>query len=81
VAYDQHGSIKTTIPLDPQDEVGRPHLETTEKFYPLIHPYLRVSMKNKLGGVMRIGVNWSQWYKATDTEPVEIPLADIIKES
>lgn len=81
VAYDQHGAIKTTIPLDPQDEVGRPHLQTTEEFYPLIHPYLRVSMRNKLGGVMRIGVNWSQWYKATDTQPVEIPLANIIKES
>ena len=80
VAYDQHGSIETTIPLDPQDEVGRPHLETTEEDYPFIHPYLRVSVKNKLGGVMRIGVNWSRWYQATRTEPVEIPLADLIKE-
>lgn len=80
VAYDQHGSIETTIPLDPLSEVGRPHLNTTEGFYPELHPYLRVSMKNKLGGVMRIGVNWSRWYKATRTEPVEILLDDIIKE-
>jgi hypothetical protein len=81
VAYDQHGSIETTIPLDPQDEVGRPHLQTTDKYYPYVHPFLRVSMKNQLGGVMRIGVNWSRWYKETGTEPVEIPLTTIIKES
>jgi hypothetical protein len=80
VAYDQHGSIESTIPLDPQDEVGRPHLQTTERYYPAMHPYLRVSMKNKLGGVMRIGVNWSRFYKATGLEPVEIPLTTIMKE-
>lgn len=80
VAYDQHGNIESTIPLDPQDAVGRPHLATTEQYYPVIHPFLRVSMRNKLGGVMRIGVNWSRWYKATNTEPVDFPLATIIKE-
>lgn len=80
VAYDQHGVIESTIPLDPQDEVGRPHLESTEEDYPYVHPFLRVSMRNKLGGVMRIGVNWNRWYKATESEPVEIPLAEIIKE-
>lgn len=80
VAYDQHGSIASTIPLDPQDSVGRPHLATTSEHYPTIHPFLRVSMKNKLGGVMRIGVNWIQWYKATKTEPVDFPLDLIIKE-
>lgn len=80
VAYDQHGSIETTIPLDPQDEVGRPHLESTEKYYPNVHPFLRVSMKNKLGGVMRIGVNWSRWYKATGTEPTDVPLALMMEE-
>lgn len=80
VAYDQHGSIETTIPLDPQSEVGRPHLETTEKDYPDLHPYLRVSMKNALGGTMRIGVNWSRWYKDTGTEPVKVPLTELIKE-
>lgn len=81
VAYDQHGSIGTTIPLDPLSEVGRPHLETTGEHYPHVHPHLRVSMKNKLGGVMRIGMNWIRWYKATNSSPVEIPLVDIIKES
>lgn len=80
VAYDQHGSIKTTIPLNPLDEVGRPHLQTTDEDYPDIHPYLRVSMKNKLGGTMRIGMNWKAWYRDTGTEPVEIPLAALIKE-
>jgi len=81
VAYDQHGSIQTTIPLDPQDAVGRPHLQHTADAYPYMHDFLRVSMKNKLGGVMRIGVNWNRWYKATGTEPVEIPLTELIKES
>jgi hypothetical protein len=80
VAYDQHGSIETTIPLDPLSEEGRPHLKTTGKYYPDIHPFLRVSMKNKLGGVMRIGVNWSRWYKSTGTQPIEVPLTTIIKE-
>lgn len=80
VAYDQHGGIETTIPLDPLSKVGRPHLETTGEHYPYIHPFLRVSMKNKLGGAMRIGVNWSQWYKATGTSPIEVPLTTLIKE-
>lgn len=75
VAYDQHGGIETTIPLDPQGEVGRPHLQTTPDDYPDIHPYLRVSMKNKKGGTMRIGMNWKAWYRDTGTEPVDIPLA------
>lgn len=79
VAYDQNGSIPTTIPLDPLDEVGRPHLETTGQYYRTIHPYLRVSMKNKLGGVMRIGVNWNKWYKDTDSQPVEIPLKMLLR--
>jgi hypothetical protein len=80
VAYDQHGAIESTIPLDPQDAVGRPHLETTPYNYPDMHPFLRASVKNKLGGVMRIGVNWKAWYKATGTEPVEIPLQTLLKE-
>lgn len=80
VAYDQHGGIETTIPLDPLSEEGRPHLKTTGKHYPDIHPFLRVSMKNKLGGTMRIGINWSQWYKATGTGPIEVPLDTLIKE-
>lgn len=80
VAYDQHGGIQTTIPLDPLDKVGRPHLQTTPEDYPKIHPYLRVSMKNKLGGTMRIGMNWKAWYRDTYTEPVDIPLADILEE-
>jgi hypothetical protein len=80
VAYDQHGGIASTIPLDPQDEVGRPHLATTITHFPNVHPYLRISMRNKRGGVMRIGVNWMKWYRATDSKPVEIPLAELIKE-
>lgn len=79
-SYDQHETIETTIPLDPQDEVGRPHLDYTEKYYPKIHPFLRATMKNRLGGVMRIGVNWNRWYKATGTTAVEIPLPELVKE-
>jgi hypothetical protein len=78
VAYDQHGSIETTIPLDPESEQGRPHLETTEYFYPDMHPYLRVSVKNKLGGVKRIGVNWNRYYKDTGTGPDVIPMTELI---
>jgi hypothetical protein len=78
VAYDQHGNIESTIPLDPLSEVGRPHLESTEEHYPRIHPYLRVSVRNKLGGVMRIGINWSRWYKDTHTGPDIIPMTDLI---
>lgn len=79
-SYDQHETIETTIPLDPLDEVGRPHLQSTDKYYPGVHPYLRVSMKNKLGGVMRIGMNWNRWYKATGTTAAAIPLPELIKE-
>lgn len=84
VAYDQHGSITTTIPLDPLSEVGRPHLLSTEEHYPDIHPYLRASVRNRLGGVMRIGINWNRYYKATGTGPDIISmteLTDKIKES
>jgi len=78
LAYDQHGNIETTIPLDPLSEVGRPHLEHTEGLYPDIHPYLRVSVRNKLGGVMRIGMNWARWYKDTGTGPDILPMIDLI---
>ncbi|AZV01751.1 glycosyltransferase [Microbacterium phage Schubert] len=82
VAYDQHGSIETTIPLDPQDAVARtPDLEAAEHEYPKVFPFLRAAVKNKAGGIMRIGVNWKSWYKATSTEPVEIPLSDIINKA
>jgi hypothetical protein len=79
VAYDQHGSIESTIPLDPQGAVGRPHLQTTEGYYPDIHPYLRVSVKNKLGGTMRIGINWARYYKDTGTQPDIIPMTELIQ--
>ncbi|QZD98635.1 glycosyltransferase [Microbacterium phage Juicer] len=79
-SYDQHETIETTIPLDPLDEVGRPHLQYTSKYYPDVHPFLRVSMKNKLGGVMRIGMNWKRWYKATGTTADSISLPELIKE-
>lgn len=80
VAYDQHGVIESTIPLDPESEVGRPHLETTAELYPRIHPYLRVSVRNKLGGVKRIGINWNRWYKDTHTGPDIIPMQTLINQ-
>jgi hypothetical protein len=79
VAYDQNSTIRTTIPLDPLDEVGRPHLEYTPEFYPNVHPFLRASVKNKLGGVMRIGVNWNRLYKATGTGPDIIPMNELLQ--
>ncbi|QDP44101.1 glycosyltransferase [Microbacterium phage McGalleon] len=79
VAYDQNGTIETTIPLDPQDAVARtPDLENAEHAYPDMHPYLKASVRNKLGGVMRIGVNWPKWYKDTDSKPIDVPLSVIV---
>jgi hypothetical protein len=78
VAYDQNSSVRTTIPLDPMDEVGRPHLQDTPEYYPEIHPYLRASVKNKLGGVMRIGVNWKRLYKDHNTGPDIIPMTEVV---
>jgi len=81
-AFDQDGNIETTIPLDPQDSVARRlDIENAAIDYPDIHPYLRESVRNKAGGVMRVGVNWKQWYKATGSSPIDIPLTTIIKES
>ena len=79
VAYDQNSNIETTIPLDPQDSVARtPDLENAAFAYPKMYPYLKASVRNKLGGIMRIGVNWPKWYRDTGTEPVEIPLIELI---
>lgn len=77
--FDQDGGIETTIPLDPQDpEARRVDIQNAEAAYPTIHPYLRESVKNKAGGVMRVGMLWRRWYKDTGTEPVEIPLESLI---
>lgn len=81
-AFDQDGNIETTIPLDPHDSVARRvDIENAALDYPDIHPFLRESVRNKAGGVMRVGVNWNRWYKATGSGPVDLPLTDIIKES
>lgn len=80
VAYDQNANVVTTIPLDPMDAVARtPDWENAAFEYPGMHPYLKASVKNKLGGVMRIGINWPQWYRDTGTEPVEIPLSQLLE--
>lgn len=82
VAFDQDGVIETTIPLDPTDaEARRVDIDNAAIDYPTIHPFLRESMKNKAGGVMRVGVFWVRWYKATGTEPIQVPLTTLIKES
>ena len=80
VAYDQHSKITSTIPLDPQSVIGRPHMESSEDHYPHMHQFLRVSMRNKLGGVMRIGVNWRAWYAATSGKAIEVSLDTLIEE-
>lgn len=78
-AFDQDGVIETTIPLDPHDPVARRiDIENAAKRYPDIHPYLRESVRNKAGGVMRVGMLWSRWYKDTGSEPINIPLTDLI---
>lgn len=80
VAYDQNANIETTIPLNPQDERARtPDLENAEHAYPEMYPYLKPSVKNKAGGIMRIGVNWSKWYKDTGSSPIEIPLTELLE--
>lgn len=80
VAFDQDGNIETTIPLDPLDSVARRvDIENAEKAYPAIHPYLRESMKNKNGGVMRVGMNWKKWYKDTESEPITITTEELVR--
>ena len=78
-AFDQDGVIESTIPLDPNDSVARRiDIENAAIEYPLIHPYLRESVRNKAGGVMRVGVNWKRWYKDTDSEAINVPVTDLI---
>lgn len=80
VAFDQDGAIETTIPLDPTDpEARRVDMNNAAIDYPKIHPFLRESMKNKAGGVMRVGMYWSRWYKETGTSPIEIPLDQLLE--
>lgn len=81
VAFDQDGNIKTTIPLDPTDsEARRVDIDNAAIEYPGIHPFLRESVKNKAGGVMRVGMNWRRWYTHTGTSPIEIPIEDLINQ-
>lgn len=79
VAFDQSGTIETTIPLDPTDsEARRVDIRNAEMAYPDLHPYLRESMKNKAGGVMRVGMYWHRWYKDTESDPIEIPMKKLM---
>jgi hypothetical protein len=79
VAQDADTGIETTIPLDPQSTVARqPDLDNAFKHYPNIAGFLRATLRNKLGGIMKLGINWQQWHAANGTEPAEIPLTHII---
>ncbi len=79
VAYDQSTVLETTIPLDPTDAVGRRvDMDNAKIHYPEMWPFLKESVRNKVGGVMRIGVNWPRWHKHTGNEPFNIMLADTI---
>lgn len=79
VAYDTNTRIDSTIPLDPLDERGRQDdLDAAADVYPSVAQYLRPTMKNKAGGVMKIGVHWPQWYKDTGMEPTIIDMKDLI---
>jgi hypothetical protein len=82
VAYDQSVALETTIPLDPTDSVGRRvDMDNAAVHYPAMHPYLRESVRNKAGGVMRIGINWKRWNTDTGHTQVEIPLTDALAAS
>lgn len=60
--YDQNGSVKTTIPLDPESAEGRvADLISAESYYPDIARYLRVGSRNSSGGVRRWTLNWRRW--------------------
>jgi len=75
VAYDQSVALETTIPLDPTDSVGRRvDMDNAGVHYPSMRPYLRESVRNKAGGVMRIGINWKRWNADTGNTQTEIPL-------
>lgn len=81
VAQDADTGIETTIPLDPQSATARqPDLDNAFKVYPKIAPYLRVALKNKLGGIMKLGVNWPAWYAATGIEPREVSMDAIVRD-
>lgn len=81
VAYDTKNGIESTIPLDPLDAVGRqPDLDAALVEYPTVAGYLRATMRNKAGGVMKIGVHWPQWYKDYQSGPIVVPMQDLLKE-
>lgn len=79
VAYDTKNSIESTIPLDPLDARGRQDdLDAAAGIYPEVAQYLRPTLKNKIGGIMKIGIHWPQWYKDTELQPTIIPMNDLI---
>jgi len=79
VAQDADTSIETTIPIDPQSPTARqPDLDNAFKVYPEIAPYLRPTLKNKVGGIMKIGVQWPQWYLAKGIQSREVSMHDIV---
>lgn len=79
VAYDTKNGIESTIPLDPLDERGRQDdLDAAALVYPEVAGYLRATMRNKSGGIMKIGVHWPQWYKDNECGPTIVPMQDLI---
>lgn len=79
VAQDADSGIETTIPLDPQSAEGRqPDLDNAFKVFPEIAQWLRVTLRNKAGGIMKIGVHWPQWYAATGIQPKEMTMTEVV---
>lgn len=79
VAQDADTGIETTIPLDPQSPEGRqPDLDNAFKVFPEIAQWLRVTLRNKAGGIMKIGVHWTQWYAVTGIQPKELTMTDVV---
>lgn len=82
IAYDQGTTLKTTIPLDPSSPVGRRvDMDNAAVHYPELYPYLRESVRNKAGGVVRIGINWQKYNKETGHTQTELALTDVLAAS
>lgn len=78
IAYDQSYTIESTIDLDPESGDGRQaDIDAARIHYPKMYPYLRNAMKNKDGGVKRVGFYWKQLYKNTGISPEEIKISDL----
>lgn len=79
VAQDADTGIETTIPLDPESEAARgADLEHAWQEYPEIAPYIKPTLKNKLGGVKKWGIDWKKWYGEQLITPWEMTMTEVV---